>query len=396
MPKTKLTHAFIGNVPPPTKPGSRIEYYDSIVEGLVLRITSTGHKSFSLRYGDDGKRFTIGKAQDFSLAEARDFAKDLKHKVRHGEDPQAEKIKNRQAPKAKKVSDLATLFKERHLPNLKESTRKDYERRINNFILPSLGKFEINDVERYHIIELLEDIAEGDTPAPIQSNRVRAIISSMYNFGLNRGIANTNPVQSIRPLGKENTRKRVYERHEIKVLWKTLDSTHEPFRSLFKMLLICGQRAGETRLMKWDHIQENIWTIPAENTKAKRTQVLPLPELALEILEDRKKDAQQSEYVFASLVNPNEPIGWLQKVASKVRKESKIKDFRLHDLRRTVATYMAELKVDRTTLGKVLNHKGLAGDNHVTAIYDRHDYLEEKKDALIKWETELALILQNE
>ncbi len=394
MPKTNLTHAFISNVVIPQKPGSRVEYYDKVVEGLVLRVTSTGHKSYSLRYGDDGKRFTIGKADDFTLSEARNFAKDLKHKVRHGEDPQADKIRQRKAPKAKTVTDLADLFKQRHLPNLKESTRKDYERRIDNFILPALGKFDINDVERYHVIELLEDIAEGDTPAPIQSNRVRAIMSSMYNFGLNRGIADTNPVQSVKPLGKENTRKRVYERHEIKTLWETFDSTHEPFRSLFKMLLICGQRAGETRLMRWDQIQDNIWTIPEENTKAKRAQVLPLPELALKVLKDRKNNLQKSDYVFASTMNPKEPINWLQKIAGEVREKSTIKDFRLHDLRRTVATYMAELKVDRTTLGKVLNHKGLAGDSQVTAVYDRHDYLEEKKAALCKWNNELYLITE--
>jgi len=389
MPKTRLTHNFITNIRPPNKPGKRVEHYDTVVEGLLLRITSTGHKSFCLRYGEEGKRFTIGKADDISLAQARDFAKDLKYKVRHGEDPQADKIKKRRSPKAKTVNDLSNVYKARHLPNLKESTRKDYERRIDNFILPTLGKLEVNEVERYHVIELLEDIAEGDSPAPIQSNRVRAILSSMYNFGLNRGIANTNPVQSIKPLGKENKRKRVYERSEIKNLWKTFDSLNEPFKSLFKMLLICGQRAGETRIMRWDQIEDGIWTIPPENTKAKRVQMLPLPPLALEVLEERKKSPQQSDYVFAGSMNPKEPIGWLQKVAGEVRKTSEVKDFRLHDLRRTVATYMAELGVDRTTLGKVLNHKGLAGDSQVTAIYDRHDYLEEKREALEKWNNKL-------
>ncbi len=393
MPKTKLTHSFIANVDLPKTQGGRTEYYDTVVEGLALRVTSTGHKSYCLRYGENGKRFTIGKADDFSLADARNFARDLKYKVRHGEDPQAEKVKKRRVPKAKTLSDLATVFFERHLPGLKESTSKDYKRRINNFILPRLGKFDVNEVERYHVIELLEDIAEGDNPAPIQSNRVRAILSSMYSFGINRGIADTNPVQFIKPLGKENRRKRVYTRSEIKTLWSTFDSIHEPFCSLFKMLLICGQRAGETRIMRWDQIHDDIWTIPAENTKAKRTQVIPLPELALQVLDERKETLQRSDYVFASTVHPEDPISWLQKVAGEVRTKSKISDFRLHDLRRTVATYMAELQVDRTTLGKVLNHKGLAGDNQVTAVYDRHDYLEEKREALNRWNENLKQII---
>ena len=393
MPKKKLTSAFITKSKPPVKKGARIEFYDTVVEGLILRVTSTGYKSYSLRYGDDGTRYTIGKADDISLSDARDFARDLRFKIRQGEDPQAEKVKARRSTKASTVSDLAEMYKKRHLPHLKESTLKDYTRRIDNFILPSLGKLPIEDVERYHVIELLEDIAEGDKPAPIQSNRVRAILSSMFNFGINRGVVDSNPVQHIKPLGKENKRKRVYTEAEVKKLWETFEAIHEPFSSLFKMLLICGQRAGETRLMKWEDVTDNVWTIPAENTKAKRTQVLPLPELATKILDHRKTDLQASDYVFASTVNPTEPINWLQKVAGQVRTESKIEDFRLHDLRRTVATYMAELKVDRTTLGKVLNHKGLAGDTQVTAVYDRHDYLEEKRNALNIWNNKLLEII---
>lgn len=393
MPKKKLTSAFITKSKPPVKKGARIEFYDTVVEGLILRVTSTGYKSYSLRYGDDGTRYTIGKADDISLSDARDFARDLRFKIRKGEDPQAEKVKARRSTKASTVSDLAELYKKRHLPRLKESTLKDYTRRIDNFILPSLGKLPIKEVERYHVIELLEDIAEGDKPAPIQSNRVRAILSSMFSFGINRGIADSNPVQHIKPLGKENKRKRVYTEAEIKKLWETFEAIHEPFSSLFKMLSICGQRAGETRLMKWEDVQDDIWTIPAENTKAKRVQVLPLPDLALQVLSKRKDDFQPSDYVFASTVNPSEPINWLQKVAGDVRTKSEIPDFRLHDLRRTVATYMAELGVDRTTLGKVLNHKGLAGDTQVTAVYDRHDYLEEKRKALINWNTELKKII---
>lgn len=377
------------------KKGARIEFYDTVVEGLILRVTSTGYKSYSLRYGDDGTRYTIGKADDISLSDARDFARDLRFKIRKGEDPQAEKVKARRTVKANTVKDLAEMYKKRHLPHLKESTSKDYTRRIDNFIVPSLGKLPIEDIERYHVIELLEDIAEGDNPAPIQSNRVRAILSSMFSFGINRGIADSNPVQHIKPLGKENKRKRVYTEAEIKKLWETFEAIHEPFSSLFKMLLICGQRAGETRLMKWDDITDNVWTIPAENKKAKRTQVLPLPELAINILDHRKSDLQTSDYVFASTVNPSEPINWLQKVAGDVRTKSEIPDFRLHDLRRTVATYMAELGVDRTTLGKVLNHKGLAGDTQVTAVYDRHDYLEEKQTALKLWNINLESLIQS-
>lgn len=394
MPKKTLTHSFISNLKPPEK-GKRIEYYDEVVEGLLLRITHTGHRSFSFRYGPTGKRYTIGNFSDVTLAQARDKAKDLKYKVKQGEDPQADKLAKRRKPKEKSVKELAELFKKRHFPKLKESTQNDYTNRIDNVIVPALGKMEVKTVDRVDVIDLLEEIAE-ENGAPIQSNRVRAILSSMYTFAVDRGIAELNPVSGTKRFGKEKRRKRVYSEKEIRKLWKQFELQDEPFRSVFKMLLICGQRAGETRVMRWNEIKDGIWTIPEENTKAKRVQVLPLPPMALDVLDEIKILTDSSDFVFESPRMDNKPIQWLQHRASDVRKASKIKDFRLHDLRRTAASYMAELGVDRTVLGKVLNHKGLAGDDQVTAIYDRHEYIKEKKIALLKWNRLLSQILEKE
>jgi integrase len=332
------------------------------------------------------------------LAEAREIAKSLKVDIALGKDPQAEKVAKRNMPKPKTIKDLSEAFKKKHLPNLKESTQIDYERRIDNVIVPAIGPKPLSTITRYEIIEFLEEIADGDgTPddaAPIQSNRVRAVLSSMYSFGINRGITEHNPVLGIKPLGKENRRKRVYDRNEIKDIWAAFEKEPEPYRSLFKMLLICGQRSGETRQMKWIYISNNIWTIPAEITKAGRTHHVPLPPMAIDLLSKLKSKNHHSEYVFQSpALEGSYPISWLQKAAGRVKRNSKVEDFRLHDLRRTAASYMAEAGVDRTVLGKLLNHKGLAGDNQVTAVYDRFDYMEEKKRALIRWGSCLENIL---
>jgi integrase len=169
----------------------------------------------------------------------------------------------------------------------------------------------------------------------------------------------------------------------------------EPFRSILKMLLICGQRAGETRLAEWKHIDKNfIWRIPAENTKANREQNLPLPSLAVNILEELRKETGQSDYIFASSREKNAPISWLQNAAKRVRDNCSVDDFRLHDLRRTVASNLAKLGYDRTVIGKILNHKGLAGDSMVTAVYDRYDYMDQKSEALKEWGDCLFKILK--
>ena len=395
MPKQKLSYPFLSNLAAPEK---RTEYYDTVVDGLLVRVTPNGYKTFALAYGTEGKRYTIGPFPAIGLAEARDVAKSLKVEIALGKDPQAEKVAKRKMPKPKSVKDLSEAFKKKHLPNLKQSTRDDYERRIDNVIVPALGSIPANSLSRYEIIEFLEEIADGDgspdDAAPIQSNRVRAVLSSMYSFGVNRGLAEHNPVLGIKPLGKENRRKRVYDKDEIKDIWEAFEQEPEPYQSLFKMLLICGQRSGETRQMRWVDISNKVWTIPANMTKASRTHHVPLPPMATDLLLHLNKINGRSEFVFQSpTLDNHQPVAWLQKAAGRVRDNSGVEDFRLHDLRRTAASYMAELGVERTVLGKLLNHAGLSGDNQVTAIYDRFDYMEQKRRALLRWNNHLNDIL---
>ena len=393
MPKKYLTDPFVKGLKPN---GKRIEIYDQTKSGhstgLALRLSEKGRKSFvyRYRYGDDVKRITIGVYPIMKIAEARKKVKEIRGMLSKGLDPLEEKKRRKKAPKPMTISSLANQFIEKHLPKLKASTQADYRRRIENVIVAEIGEIYVKDLNRTDIISFLEDI-----DAPIQSNRVRAILSSMMSFALNRGYVEFNPVQGIKPLAKENQRDRVYTNKELKIIWEKFEEEAEPFRSVLKMLLICGQRAGETRMAKWEHIKkDNVWHIPPENTKAGREQNLPLPELAISIIEEMKQETGHTDYIFASPREENEPIAWLQTASKRVRDNCSVKDFRLHDLRRTVASNLARLGFDRTVIGKTLNHKGLAGDSMVTAVYDRYDYLDEKKAALEAWSNELQNILR--
>ena len=388
MPKVKLTHSFLATIKLPKK---RIEYYDTIVDSLFVRISTAGKKTFGFAYGSQGKRYTIGTFPEISLAQARRITKELKVQLARGIDPQTEKQKQRKAPSPKTFGELAKVYKQIHLPKLKPSTRKDYERRINNVILPAFGKLLISSLTKYDILHLLDEIAE-QRKSPIQSNRIRSLLSSIFSFGINRGLAETNPVRSIKPLAKERVRIRVYTDREIKKIWTAFEGLAEPYRSLFKILLLLGQRSGETRQMRWDEIENNIWTIPPEKNKANRLHTIPMPTMVMEILMKRRK-CSDSEFVFESPVKKMEPINWLQYRSRDVKTTTGIQDFRLHDLRRTVASNLAKDGVDRTVIGKILNHKGLSGDDQITAVYDQHDYLQEKEEALNRWSIRLENIL---
>jgi len=380
MARLKLTDPFIRNHPEPEK---RLEIYDKHTSGLAVRITKNGSKSFVYRYrfNDKVKRFTIGRFPKTSLADAREEVKELEYKVNHGTDPLEEKKAKKSRPEPKKFEYLANQFKKKHIPTLKESTQQSYTERIENQMIPAFKGMAIKDMTRSIIIELLEEIAI-ERESPYQSNRIRAILSSMFSFGVQREIAEYNPVKTIQPLGKEEKRDRVLTEDEIKKLWNGFSTIKQPTGSLFQMLLLMGQRLGETRRMKWEYLDNDIWTIPKELTKAKREHVLPLPPLAMQIIEGLKND---SDYVFESYRKPGHAIKSVHTSFNQLQKDLAIDDIRIHDLRRTAATYMAELGTDRTILGKVLNHKGLAGDTQVTARYDRFGYLEKKEIALNKW-----------
>jgi|AntRauTorcE11898_2_1112593.scaffolds.fasta_scaffold02620_1 integrase len=395
MPKQKLDHNTIAGMKAPEKP---MAFYDTVKTGLMLRVSKAGTKKFCYRYRFKGKkrRFTIGTFPGMSLSGARKKVEALKAKVSDGIDPQAEKNKRRYQSDPQTFAELADEFKTKYLPTLRESTRKEYRRIIDVELLPKLGKYPIADISKNQILSLLDDKAYTDE-APTMANRIRARLSRIFTFGMERGLAETNPVQLTSTYKKGNTKRdRYYDKKEIQILWEWFEKMEQPTQQVFKMLLITGQRKTETMKMKWDDIRGDVWTIPAALAKNKKPHDVPLSDMALQIIEQMRPTTGETDYIFCSPQKDNAPLAWLTRARRTIQNHSKVSDFRPHDLRRTVATYMAKLAVDRTVLGKILNHKGLAGDTQVTVIYDRHSYMKEKRQAMNRWSGHLQQILAGE
>ena len=396
MPSENLNDPFIKFYKAPDK---RVEVYDENIQGLALRVTPTGHKSFVFRYryNNKVKRYTIGSYPNVGLAQARSDAKELSYKVSRGIDPNEEKRQNKKpAPKEFTFSELCERFKKRHLPSLRKSTSDEYLRIIDKELNPVFGRFEAKEISRKQIIDLLDKIAY-DRKTVTLSNRIRSVISSIFSFGVDKAIVEVNPVLSIRKKKNSNKRDRVYSEKELKILWKAFENQAEPIQSIYKMLLISGQRSSETRRIKWAHLdfEKKLWTIPEEETKGGRTHIVPLSEMALELLSNIKPLTSTSNFVFKSPKSENAPIRWVHKATERIKIETGIDDFRPHDLRRTMASNTAQLGTERTVLGKILNHSSMAGDDTVTSIYDRYDYLKERRDALQKWSKKLKEIIKD-
>jgi integrase len=170
-----------------------------------------------------------------------------------------------------------------------------------------------------------------------------------------------------------------------------------------KLLLVTAQRRGELTFAKWSHfdIDAKLWTIPVELLKSSHSRrerpephVVPLSPLALELLGNLKELTGEGAYVLPARADKKKDRSYSERVLSRAVRENE-KDFGIphwtpHDLRRTAASFMTKLGVPRLHVEKVLNHS--TGD--IAEVYDRHDYLAEKRAALEKWGERLQVIIE--
>jgi integrase len=162
-----------------------------------------------------------------------------------------------------------------------------------------------------------------------------------------------------------------------------------PFGPLFQLLLVLGQREDEIAGMRWSDLDlvRGVWTLPREASKSDRLNQVPLPALARQIIEQLPRTG--SELVFST--TGSTPVSGFSKAKKRCDQLSGVTGWRLHDLRRTVASGMARLKVEPWVVEKVLNHQTgqLSG---VAGVYNRWGYFDEKQEALERWATDLQRI----
>ncbi len=385
MARKKLTDAAVNRLKAPES--GRTDYWDAMLPGFGLRITDKGAKSWVVMYRVGGRlrRLTLGSYPAISLKDARREAGEAMREAAKGNDPATMKAlaKHQRVDTFKEV---AEEFIERHA---KRNTRswKATESILNRNATPSWGSRPIGEITRRDVIEALDKVM--DRGEPYAANRLLAAVRKLFNWALERDIIDTSPVANIKAPGKESQRDRVLNDDEIKALWAACEKAGYPYGPLVKMLLLTAQRRDEVATMRWSDISKEakLWTIPSAQTKADRAQEVPLSPLAIEILEALPR--QSGPYIFTT-TGGELPVSGFSKAKKGLEKLVDFDEWRLHDVRRTSATNMARLGVPGSIIGRVLNH----AQRGVTAIYDRHTYLPEKRHALETWANKLASIIK--
>ena len=161
-----------------------------------------------------------------------------------------------------------------------------------------------------------------------------------------------------------------------------------PYSSWIKLLLLCGQRRLETASLRRSQIVDGCWHLSGEDTKNKQLHVVPLSKQVKEIVDQLLE--QDGEFLIKTGRTGDNPVNGFSKAKAQLDRLSGVKDWKVHDIRRTVATNLTKLGVDRFLLQRVMNHT----DASVTKIYDRYNYLDEKREALQKWADRLDDIIR--
>jgi integrase len=162
---------------------------------------------------------------------------------------------------------------------------------------------------------------------------------------------------------------------------------------MVRLLILWGTRNGETGRLQRDWVERNAIVIPGDFTKNSRAHAVPLLPLARSVLGEQKSNGP---YYFPGRLLDGSFFkdGSWGKLKKEIEKASGVKGWQLRDIRRTFRSNMAKLKVSRETCEILLNHVTGGGKNDLDEIYDRYDYLSEKKEALTKWEKRLSEIVR--
>ncbi|PIO46758.1 tyrosine-type recombinase/integrase [Phyllobacterium zundukense] len=390
--RKNLTARFVETV----KVDVRTDYWDDVVRGLVLRVSPTGVKSWTVVYHreSDGakRRVTIGKFPAIDLAKARAKALGAVTAVSDGEDPAGKKRARRDSMT---VRELGALYVEKYAKRNKRTWAED-ERLLKVEVYPEIGDMKALAVKRRDILDIIESKADAGFLA--QSTQILAVVRKAFNWAVENDYLESSPVIGVKPRAKPTRRERVLSDDEIRTLWKALSEVPilSDTVSIFRLLLLTGQRSGEVCGIVRSEIdlEKAIWTIPGVRTKNGLTHVVPLSDEALAIVAAALEtvDEEGNASLFSRIGNSIEPNAVAQ--AARLKLQLLGMPWTPHDLRRTVATGMAGIGVMPHIVEATLNHisgfrAGVAG------VYNRAAYEPEKRRALDMWAEHIIAIVKS-
>ncbi|MCH2393226.1 tyrosine-type recombinase/integrase [Oceanibaculum sp.] len=403
MPKAKLTHAACSRLPKPAS--GQIDYFDTgCSESLSLRVSASGGRSWCLHGRVNGKsrRYALGRfvegakdGEPGSLRWARQQAAQVAQAMRDGVDPVAERRAARKAA-AEPEQDIvkAVLVDWLKRDQAKNRSAAEVERIMRREVVPAWGERRIADIARQDCIELIDSVADR---APVMARRLHAHLHRLFRWCVGRGVLAVNPMVNLPKPGAEKSRERALSDGELVAVWRGAERIGWPFGPAIKLLILTGARREEIGALRWREaaFDDAEIRLSGERTKNGSAHIIPLSGQALDILQAVPR-VDKSEYVFTT-TGKSAVSGWsrakrLLDAAIAEEQGEALPAWRIHDLRRTVATGLQKTGARLEVTEAVLNH--VSGSRAgIVGVYQTHDFGPEKRAALAVWSDHVERLL---
>jgi integrase len=371
----KLTRATIGELTPPPGKVDHV-HWDSELPGFGLRLRGES-RSWLIQYRVHGKqhRESLGDCRRVSLEDARKIAKKRFAQIELGVDPSAEKAKARLAANtALTLGATVTRYLEAKRGTLRPGTMVAATLHLTRHWKP-LANRPLASVTRADVAAQLQTLTREH--GKIAAARARSNLSALYAWAIREGLAEANPVIGTnRPDESAQSRDRVLNEQELAALWRACGD--DDGGRIIKLLILTGARRREIGSLRWDEVnlETEVMTVGGERTKNHHSLKLPLPSIAIELL---RSAPRHGDFVFGK----RGFASWSD-LKEELDTRSGVSAWRLHDLRRSTATHMADIGIQPHVIEEILNHRsghkaGPAG------IYNRSSYEREVRNALALW-----------
>ncbi len=364
------------------KPGQKERIaFDDRITGFGLRLREGGSRTWIYQYriGKKQRRMVLGSATAVSFSLARENASKLEARVKLGGDPALDKETARREA-GNNLGDLVNHYLETRKSEWRPRSEAEIRRHLTKHARP-LHPMPITAVSQRNVAGLLNEIAVES--GVVTANRVRASLCAFFGWIIREGIRLPDGnIVSYTNKRDEKSRDRVLGDPELSEIWKAcLD---DDYGAIIKLLMLTGQRFNEIAALRCDEVHDEQIVLPADRTKNGRTHIVPLSEPAKALTANGRRGERR--HVFG-----RDDTGFQGRSAAKKKLDARIaragkplSHWTPHDLRRTVATRMAELGVQPHIVEAVLNHvSGHKGG--VAGIYNRATYDKEKREALNLW-----------
>lgn len=393
----KLTKFQVDHVKPR---GDRFELSDGR-SALRLVVQPSGQKSWAIRYrvGNRTRKHTLGKCPPLSLKDARELARKSLGEVARGGDPAAAKRAERERRNftvRAAVDDYITKWQE---PRNKTVT--EVKRDLNRLLVDKFGSRDIREVSRADVSRALS-----------AANRRRiAVVKAFFTWCVRANIIEVSPAVAIHSDAPIVSRDRVLTDDELRAFFAAIGDLGEPWTSLYELIALTAQRRSEvSKAPRAEFDTSNAaWTIAPERAKNDHGHIVPLAPRALEIVKKLRGNNPEGflfpaerggEGAVSGFSRAKERLDRLMLVKLREMAQArgddpakvKLSRWVIHDLRRTAATRMASLGHPIHVVERILNHVAGTTTGGLVAIYQRHDYLAERRAALEAWSEHLRTL----